>query len=73
MSLIGCLCLNRRMRMTRMADLFADALMLAIKIVIVTAYLSLLVYIGLFIVGLIEKMTDKARERKKKEVQKDDR
>lgn len=48
-----------------MADLFADALMLAIKIVMVTAYLFGLVYIGLFLVGLIEKIYDKARERKK--------
>ena len=49
-----------------MADQFADALMLAIKIVMVAAYLVGLVYIGLFLVGLIEKIHDKAREREKR-------
>lgn len=49
-----------------MADLFADALMLAIKIVMVTAYLFVLFFIGLLIVGLIEKIHDKARTRKEK-------
>lgn len=55
-----------------MADLFADALMLAIKIVVVTGYLFLFVYTGLLTFALIEKIHDKARERKNKEVDSDD-
>lgn len=55
-----------------MADLFADALMLAIKIFMVSAFLFGL---GLFVTGVIavaDRAYDKARTKKEKEVDSDD-
>lgn len=66
MSLIGCLYPNRRRRMTRMADLFADALMLAIRIFMVS---ELVVVVVILVVDLAH---DKARMKKEKEVDSDD-
>ena len=55
-----------------MADLFADALMLAIKIFMVTAILYSLWCVVMVVVAVVEWAYDKARTKKEKEVDSDD-
>lgn len=55
-----------------MADLFADALMLAIKIVLVTAFLFGLCLVVMGVIAVVELAYEKARMKKEKEVGSDD-
>lgn len=56
-----------------MADLFADVLMLWIKTVMVAAFLhGLVFFVSGVIAAVVERAHDKARTKKKKEVDSDD-
>ena len=50
-----------------MADLYADALMLAIKIGMVTAILYVLYLFVIIVIAVVEWVYDKARTKKEKE------
>ena len=51
-----------------MADLFADALMLAIKVFMVSAFLFGLCLVVMGVIAVVELAYDKARKKKEKEV-----
>ncbi len=55
-----------------MADLFADALMLAIKIFMVSKFLFGLCLVVIGVIEVVERAYDKARMKKEKEVGSDD-
>ena len=55
-----------------MADIFADALMLATKIFTVMAILYGLWFVVMVVVAVVDRAYDKARTKKEKEVDSDD-